>query len=100
MKLTNFFILETTTNTKQPLRWKFNQSHKHLPVLSPDFSCLKKMCSMANLFERNIRKFDAKKCIFLPKMLKAPLPLPFNKGGGGVITIFILTNPFQHYLSF
>ena len=28
-----------TTNTMQPLRWKFNQSHKQLSSLSPDLNC-------------------------------------------------------------
>ena len=28
------------------------------------------MCSIANLFDTNIRKFDAKKRIFLPRMLR------------------------------
>ena len=85
MKLKTFFILETTTNTQQPLRWKFTQSHKHLSVLSPDFHCLQKVCGIgiANLFDRNIRKFDAKKCIFFLKCLNCvPLsPLLFIKEG-------------------
>ena len=34
------------------------------------------MCSIANLFDRNIIKFDAKNCIFfLPKILKLCKPL-------------------------
>ena len=45
------------------------------------------MCSIANLFDRNIRKFDAKKLYFLPKMLKLhnpPVPpSPFIKKGEG-----------------
>ena len=31
------------------------------------------MCSIANLFDKNIRKLDAKKRIFLPRMLKEKL---------------------------
>ena len=28
------------------------------------------MCSIANLFNTNIRKFDAKNVVFLPRMLR------------------------------
>ena len=62
MKLNTFFILETGLNnfTKQPLRWKFTQSHKQLSLLSPDLNCLRNMCGIANLFDTNIGKFDTK----------------------------------------
>ena len=76
-----FFILETTTNTKQPLRWKFTQIHKQLSALSPDFNCLWNMCLIAY---KNIRKFDAKKCnFFCPKCLNGVTPPPptLYKGG-------------------
>ena len=44
------------------VRWKFTQSHKQLSALSPDRNCLSKiMCSIANLFDTNIKKFDPKK---------------------------------------
>ena len=48
-------------NTKQPFRWKFNQSLKQLSVLPPTLIDYKKICSIANLFDGNIRKFVAKK---------------------------------------
>ena len=75
------------------------------------------MCSIANLFDTNIRKFDAKKhnffcpeclrlCKSLGKNLFSIRTLFFSKKGEKWVQIFkggsliiILTNPFQCYLS-
>ena len=46
----------------------FTQSHEQFSVLPPNLNCLSKISSIANLFDTNIRKFDAKKTIFLPRM--------------------------------
>ena len=51
-------------NTKQPFRWKFSQSLKQLLALSQTLITYKEMCSRANLFDTNIRKFDAKNIFF------------------------------------
>ena len=61
------FILETdlSDNTKQPFRWKFTQSHTQLSILSLEFNCLEKiMCSITNVLDTNIQKFDASKTFF------------------------------------
>ena len=52
------------------------------------------MGSIANLFEKNIRKVDAKKCVFCPKCRLCKGGLGGARGREEGITIFMLTNPF------
>ena len=48
----------------QSLRWTFTQSQKELSVPSFDLNRLQKMCNIANIFETNLKKIDAKNTIF------------------------------------
>ena len=46
MKLKTFAILETTANTKQPLRWKFTQSIKYSQYYPPILIACKKSVAL------------------------------------------------------